>query len=136
MNGTATVALKGNSLFQFCNWKAEGLYLSRICYRVDSVKQKVDDIFQPRKNRFLIHFVKGSSLKEVLDKDRQLLQGHLKLVLIKLQHWKVFSTFFRGEVGENGMRVLQMLNTTCVMMNQQTRGLSKMPEAVGADISL
>uniref|UniRef100_A0A6N2M3L1 Acyl-ACP thioesterase-like C-terminal domain-containing protein n=1 Tax=Salix viminalis TaxID=40686 RepID=A0A6N2M3L1_SALVM len=37
----------------------------------------------------------GSSLKEVLDKDRQLLQGHLKLVLIKLQHWKVFSTFFR-----------------------------------------
>ncbi|KAB5524593.1 hypothetical protein DKX38_022342 [Salix brachista] len=30
MNGTATVALKGNSLFQFCNWKAEGLYLSRI----------------------------------------------------------------------------------------------------------
>ncbi|KAB5524417.1 hypothetical protein DKX38_022166 [Salix brachista] len=104
MNGTATVALKGNSLFQFCNWKAEGLYLSRICYRVDSVKQKVDDIFQPRKNRFLIHFVKGSSLKEVLDKDRQLLQGHLKLVLIKLQHWKVFSTFFRGEVGENGMR--------------------------------
>uniref|UniRef100_A0A6N2L1X8 Acyl-ACP thioesterase-like C-terminal domain-containing protein n=1 Tax=Salix viminalis TaxID=40686 RepID=A0A6N2L1X8_SALVM len=147
MNGTATVALKGNSLFQFCNWKAEGLYLSRIYYRVDSVKQK------------------GSSLKEVLDKDRQLLQGHLKLVLIKLQHWKVFSTFFRGEVGENGMRrdwlirsdatslspaarsfsehprpffhgsfgcsnkVLQMLNTTCVMMNQQTRGLSKMPEA-------
>uniref|UniRef100_A0A6N2L283 Uncharacterized protein n=1 Tax=Salix viminalis TaxID=40686 RepID=A0A6N2L283_SALVM len=73
----------------------EGLYLSRICYRVDSVKQKVDDIFQPRKNRFLIHFVKGSSLKEVLDKDRQLLQGHLKLVLIKLQHWKVFSTFLR-----------------------------------------
>uniref|UniRef100_A0A6N2LK63 Acyl-ACP thioesterase-like C-terminal domain-containing protein n=1 Tax=Salix viminalis TaxID=40686 RepID=A0A6N2LK63_SALVM len=149
MNGTATVALRGNSLFQFCNWKAEGLYLSRICYRVDSVKQK------------------GSSLKEVLDKDRQLLQDHMKLVLIKLQHWKVFSTFFRGEVGENGMRrdwlirsdatgevlvpatrsfsehphpffhgsfgcsnkVLQMLNTTCVMMNQQTRGLSKMPEA-------
>uniref|UniRef100_A0A6N2KU70 Acyl-ACP thioesterase-like C-terminal domain-containing protein n=1 Tax=Salix viminalis TaxID=40686 RepID=A0A6N2KU70_SALVM len=56
--------------------------------------------------------------------------------------------FCRGEVGENGMRrdwlirsdatgevlvpatrVLQMLNTTCVMMNQQTRGLSKMPEA-------
>ncbi|KAB5524505.1 hypothetical protein DKX38_022254 [Salix brachista] len=40
MNGTATVALRGNSLFQFCNWKAEGLYFSRICYRVDSVKQK------------------------------------------------------------------------------------------------
>uniref|UniRef100_A0A6N2MAX4 Uncharacterized protein n=1 Tax=Salix viminalis TaxID=40686 RepID=A0A6N2MAX4_SALVM len=147
MNGTATVALKGNSLFQFCNWKAEGLYLSRICYRVDSVKQK------------------GSSLKEVLGKDRQLLQGHLKL----LRKWMLekLNGFCRGEVGENGMRrdwlirsdatgevlvqatrsfsehphpffhgsfgcsnkVLQMLNTTCVMMNQQTRGLSKMPEA-------
>lgn len=42
--------------------------------------------------------------------------------------------FFHGSFGCSN-KVLQMLNTTCVMMNQQTRGLSKMPEAVRADIS-
>jgi len=36
------------------------------------VKQKVDDTFQPR-NNWLIHFVKGSSLKEELDTDKLLL---------------------------------------------------------------
>jgi hypothetical protein len=37
-----------------------------------SVKQKVDDTFQPR-NNWLIHFVEGSSLKEELDTDKLLL---------------------------------------------------------------
>ncbi|KAJ6677040.1 PROTEIN CROWDED NUCLEI 4 [Salix viminalis] len=93
-NEFAALEMKLKGELQY--WKAEGLYFTTIsATELTPVKQKVDDIFQPRNNRFLIHFVKGSSLKEVLDKDRQLLQGHLKLVLIKLQHWKVFSTFFR-----------------------------------------
>uniref|UniRef100_A0A6N2MAH6 Acyl-ACP thioesterase-like C-terminal domain-containing protein n=1 Tax=Salix viminalis TaxID=40686 RepID=A0A6N2MAH6_SALVM len=155
MNGTATVALREIHCFSSVTGKQRGFISAA------SITELT------RSTTYSSRETIGSSLKEVLDKDRQLLQGHLKLVLIKLQHWKVFSTFFRGEVGENGMRrdwlirsdatgevlvpatrsfsehphpffhgsfgcsnkVLQMLNTTCVMMNQQTRGLSKMPEA-------
>ncbi|KAF9667560.1 hypothetical protein SADUNF_Sadunf15G0036000 [Salix dunnii] len=45
-----------------------------------------------------------------------------------------------GEVGENGMRRDWLIRSDAtenlVMMNQQTRGLSTMPETVSADISL
>jgi fatty acyl-ACP thioesterase B len=42
--------------------------------------------------------------------------------------------FFHGSLGSSN-KVLQMLSRTWAMMNQQTRRLSKMPEAVRAEIS-
>lgn len=42
--------------------------------------------------------------------------------------------FFHGSLGSSN-KVLQMLSRTWAMMNQQTRRLSKMPEAIRAEIS-